>query len=187
MIHLLSLITQETQMVKQVSFLDWDSDEERERSQRGVRFRQTLRLRKRNRKRAKAMERQQKEQVWSALIDAQNQGPLGDRVRDEPNGFFWWSLQHFFGSFRRSPLWQPRGEPQERYRVGDMLAIFRDSSATFDDIRQHDSVELPLLAALSGMRYSLVRWGFLTNPVASTDSSASDTSSSEPSSEDSDG
>ena len=41
MIHLPLLIAQETQTVRQVSFLNWDSDAERERSQRGAHFRHT--------------------------------------------------------------------------------------------------------------------------------------------------
>ena len=185
MIDLPLLIAQETQTVRHVSFLNWDSDAERERSQRGVHFRQSQRLKKRNRKRAKAMERERQEQVWNALTDARNEGPIDDLVLRHPHGIFWAILQPFFRSFRRArnpPLWeQRRPDPERGYLARDILVIFRRSRVTFDDIRQRDSVDLPFLDVLIAMRKPLVSGGVLANPVVS-DSSSSDNSS-QPSSE----
>ncbi len=64
---------------RRVGFLNWDSDEERERSQKGVAYRQ-------KQKQQKMARRQQDirnaEEVWNALIDPSKEGTISDFVRN---------------------------------------------------------------------------------------------------------
>jgi hypothetical protein len=88
---------------RRVGFLNWDSDEERERSQKGVAYRQ-------KQKQQKMARRQQDirnaEEVWNALIDPSKEGTISDFVRNNLVArVFFENFQGLFAAFRRSPLW----------------------------------------------------------------------------------
>jgi hypothetical protein len=132
---------------RRVGFLNWDSDEERERSRKGVAYRQ-------KQKQQKMARRQQDirnaEEVWNALIDPSKEGTISDFVRNNLVArVFFENFQGLFAAFRRSPLWgrlrNPRGPP---YSIRDMLHYLHISGISFGELQQADTEEFQFLIRL---------------------------------------
>jgi hypothetical protein len=154
---------------RRVEFFNWDSDDERERSQKGVVFRQKRKQRKIARRQKDIRSAQD---VWSVFIDPLNEGPISDFARN--NHVFFVTFQSLFRAFRRSPLWGRLRNPQAEgpYSASAMIHILRRSGVSFTELQQADNEEfqfLDWLRTIGGIPGFVDR--FLSRPIVSASSS----------------
>ncbi len=132
-----------------VGFLNWDSDEERERSQKGA---SSVSAEAEATKDGHAAARHS--QCWGG-VECFNR-PVERRhhirfCKEQPciARVFFENFQSLFAAFRRSPLWgrlrNPRGPP---YSICDMLHYLHISGVSFGELQQVDTEEFQFLIRL---------------------------------------
>jgi hypothetical protein len=159
---------------KRVVFAEWDSDLERERSERGIEFRRRVKEDSQQKK----MARQQRdadyllkaEQAYQALIQSENRGPLADlcTAQNRSNGF-WDTFNLFFSHLVKL---RPLGRAIRRGNArgaspSEMLCGLAKSQITFQQIRGHTAlvVRLTSIAQLAVFQDAI-----LTHPTVSSGS-----------------
>lgn len=126
---------------KRVDFLNWDSDEERKRSQKGVEFRR----KQKQRKMAVRGDGRLAEEAWNALMEAENFGDISEFAGAQENHIFHVMLKALFDSFKRSDLWPDYRNLPSPMRPRDYLHYLHRARVSFDDLRdnnQHDFVRI---------------------------------------------
>ena len=141
---------------RRVGFVDWNSEEERERSARGVAFRAKRKQRKvaqRNNRNAlqdeRAWEGAHRTRIiaatWTALTDAGNEGRIGDLVRDLNRGggrrppILFQLLRNLHEWFRASPFWgrlRVHAHQQRAYDTRDMIHNLRRMNVSLAEIQR---------------------------------------------------
>jgi hypothetical protein len=140
---------------KKVDFLQWNSEDESERSQRGIAFRKKL---KRQTKMASSRERiRRAEQMWIALIDPSNHGPLLDYFRAAEAFVCLVNFTALFDYFRSTVLGiGPKSYDDGKHSVGEMLSYLLVPFGELRPDNPNDDGKFSVGEMLSYLRSSMV-------------------------------